>query len=164
VAPDATPEALAKGERRQMDCMDCHNRPSHQYAATPERAIDQAIANGEIERKLPYIRREAVRAIKQSYPTQEIGFAGIAATLATFYTKTDQPAPDRAALDRAIAAVQRVYGRNIFPTMKVTWGTYANNLGHLDFPGCFRCHDDNHKAKDGTTNSQDCELCHKIES
>jgi len=165
IAPDVTAEALAKGEHRQMDCMDCHNRPSHQFAATAERAVDQAIANGELERTLPFIRREAVRAIKQTYPTQDAGFSGIARSLTAFYaTSTTPTPPDRHAVDRAIAVVQRVYGRNVFPTMKVTWGTYANNLGHLDFPGCFRCHDDNHKAKDGTTISQDCELCHKMDS
>ena len=164
-APDVTPAALAKGEHRQMDCMDCHNRPSHQFAATAERAVDQAIANGELERTLPFIRREAVRVVKQTYPTQDAAFAGIASSLTTFYSTSNAPTPpDPHSVTRAIAAVQRVYGRNVFPTMKVTWGTYANNLGHLDFPGCFRCHDDNHKAKDGTTISQDCELCHKMES
>jgi nitrate/TMAO reductase-like tetraheme cytochrome c subunit len=164
-APDATPEALAKGQHRQMDCMDCHNRPSHQFAATAERAVDQAIANGELERTLPFVRREAVRAVKAEYPTQDTAFAGIAKSLNGFYAGSGSPAPvDRRALERAITAVQRIYGRNVFPTMKVTWGTYANNVGHLDFPGCFRCHDDNHKAKDGTTISQDCELCHKMES
>jgi len=47
--------------------------------------------------------------------------------------------------------------------MKVSWGSYANNIGHMDFPGCFRCHDDSHKAKDGTTISQDCSTCHTLE-
>jgi hypothetical protein len=47
--------------------------------------------------------------------------------------------------------------------MNVKWGTYANNVGHMNFPGCFRCHDDSHKAKDGSTISGDCELCHKQE-
>ena len=60
-------------------------------------------------------------------------------------------------------ALQRLYGRSVFPSMKVTWGAYANNLGHNDFPGCFRCHDDSHKSKDGTTIRQDCEMCHKLE-
>ena len=72
-----------------MDCMDCHNRPSHQFAATPERAVDQAIANGELERTLPFIRREAVRAIKQTYPTQDAGFSGIASSLTAFYYDVD---------------------------------------------------------------------------
>jgi hypothetical protein len=69
----------------------------------------------------------------------------------------------RAELNRAIEVVQRLYGRNVFPSMNVSWGTYANNVGHMNFPGCFRCHDDSHKAKDGSTISQDCELCHKQE-
>ena len=60
-------------------------------------------------------------------------------------------------------ALQHLYGRSVFPSMKVTFGTYADNLGHNDFPGCFRCHDDSHKAKDGTTISQDCEVCHAVE-
>jgi hypothetical protein len=51
----------------------------------------------------------------------------------------------------------------VFPLMRVTWGTYPNQLGHIDTPGCFRCHDDSHKTKDGKAISQDCELCHAIE-
>lgn len=46
--------------------------------------------------------------------------------------------------------------------MKVGWGTYPNNIGHLTSPGCFRCHDDNHKAPSGKTIAQDCESCHKM--
>ena len=145
-----TPEALAKGERRRMDCMDCHNRPSHQLAATPERAVDQAIARGDIERTLPFVRREAVRALKATYPTQDAAFSGIASSLTAFYatrprrrlrivTRSTEPLP------RCSAST----GGTCSPTMNVTWGTYANNIGHIDFPGCFRCHDDNHKAKDG---------------
>ena len=66
------------------------------------------------------------------------------------------------ALTRMIAGVQDVYARNVFPAMKVGWGTYPNNIGHVAFPGCFRCHDDNHKAPDGTVIQQDCETCHDI--
>jgi hypothetical protein len=56
-----------------------------------------------------------------------------------------------------------LYRRNVFPRMNVTWGTYGNNIGHTDAPGCFRCHDDNHKSKEGAVIRQDCELCHTIE-
>ena len=165
IAPDVTAEALAKGEHRQMDCMDCHNRPSHQFAATPERAVDQAIANGELERN-PAVhppRGGAGRQADLSHPRRRI--------------RWDREQPDdvlchvdhadasgSSAVDRAIAAVQRVYGRNVFPTMKVTWGTYANNLGHLDFPGASGATTTITRRKDGTTISQDCELCHKIDS
>jgi hypothetical protein len=47
--------------------------------------------------------------------------------------------------------------------MNVQFGTYPNHAGHIDFPGCFRCHDDSHKTKEGKTISQYCEACHKIE-
>ena len=64
---------------------------------------------------------------------------------------------------QAVIAVQQLYGRNVFPEMKVQFGSQPNNIGHVDFPGCFRCHDDNHKSKDGRTIGQDCETCHSLE-
>jgi hypothetical protein len=165
VAEGVSADALAKGERRVMDCVDCHNRPSHTFASSAERAVDQALGRGEIDRSLPFVRREAVRVLKASYPSQEAAFAGIRRDVQAFYRGSDValPADKRAQVDRAIDALQRLYSRNVFPSMKVAWGTYPNNLGHMDFPGCFRCHDDSHKAKDGSTISQDCELCHAQE-
>ena len=165
VAAGVSADTLAKGERRVMDCVDCHNRPSHTFASSAERAVDEALARGEIDRSLPFVRREAVRILKSSYPTQDAAFAGIAQALPEFYraNQADVLAAKRPLVDRAVGTLQRLYGRNVFPVMKVTWGVYANNLGHMDFPGCFRCHDDEHKAKDGSTITQDCELCHKQE-
>ncbi len=165
VADGVTSEALAAGERRRMDCMDCHNRPSHTFAASAERAVDLAIAQGQIARTLPFVRRESVRLLKQAYPSHEAADAAIRGGLEAFY-RAEHPGvltTGQPALAGAVAAVQRVYGRNVFPTMKVSWGSYANNIGHMDFPGCFRCHDDSHKAKDGTTISQDCSTCHTLE-
>ena len=66
-------------------------------------------------------------------------------------------------VEKAVTGAQQVYRRNVFPEMHVQFGTYPNNVGHMDFPGCFRCHDDNHKTKDGKKISQDCDTCHKIE-
>jgi hypothetical protein len=61
---------------------------------------------------------------------------------------------------RTVAGLQDVYRRNVFPTMNVTWGSYPNNKGHMTSNGCFRCHDESHTAKDGSTISGDCEFCH----
>jgi hypothetical protein len=55
-----------------------------------------------------------------------------------------------------------IYQGNVFPDMKVTWGTYSNNLGHMDAPGCFRCHDDSHDTSDKKTITQDCGACHEL--
>ncbi len=160
-----TDAELARGERRTMDCMDCHNRPSHRFDSTPENAVDDALAHGGIARTLPYARREAVAALKGTYPTQDAAAVAIARRLTDFYRGElkDQFAARQKDIDRAVATTQAIYQRDIFPEMNVVWGTYPNNLGHTDFPGCFRCHDDSHKAKDGSTIRQDCELCHKQE-
>jgi hypothetical protein len=165
VAEGVSAEALAAGERRQMDCMDCHNRPSHTMASSPERAVDQAIAGGRLPSTLPFVRRESVRLLKATYASQDDAGAAIRSGLEAFY-RTEFPAvasSHKPAIDNAVLAVQTLYNRNVFPSMKVSWGTYANNIGHMDFPGCFRCHDDSHTAKDGTTISADCEMCHKVE-
>jgi len=155
-----TPEQLAAGTRRRMDCMDCHNRPAHTFAATPERAVDTAITQEQIPRGLPFVRREAVAAVSAEYPNREVALGAIAERLNDFYRTGGA---DPALLRRAVAGAQDVWARNVFPAMNVRWGTYANNLGHVDAPGCFRCHDDEHKASDGGVIRQDCELCHSIE-
>jgi NapC/NirT cytochrome c family, N-terminal region len=164
-AEGVTAEQLAKGERRRMDCMDCHNRPSHPMAATPERAIDELIARGTIPRTLPFVRREAVKALKVTYPTQEAAGEGISRTLRDFYRSQYPQAymSQRPDVEKAVQAAEMIYRRNVFPEMNVQFGTYPNNIGHMDFPGCFRCHDDNHKSKDGKAIGQDCESCHKID-
>jgi nitrate/TMAO reductase-like tetraheme cytochrome c subunit len=164
-APGVTPDQLAKGERRRMDCMDCHNRPSHAFAGTPERAVNDAIARGEIPRTLGFVRREAVKVLKASYPSQDEAEREISRTLRDFYRAQD-PATYmglRQAVEKAVQATTAIYRRNVFPEMNVQFGTYPNNIGHMDFPGCFRCHDDDHKTKEGKAIGQDCDSCHKIE-
>jgi nitrate/TMAO reductase-like tetraheme cytochrome c subunit len=165
VAPGTTPEQLQKGERRRMDCMDCHNRPSHTMAPTPEKAINQVMARGDIPRDLPFVHREAVKALKAAYPTQDAADEGISRSVRDFYQSQYRQlyVTRREDVDKAVRATAAVYRRNVFPEMNVQFGTYPNNIGHIDFPGCFRCHDDNHVANDGKKISQDCETCHKIE-
>lgn len=154
-----TADDLAKGEYRTMDCMDCHNRPAHTFEPSAERAVDNAIVAGRISRDLPFARREAVAALKTEYPSRDAAFAAIEARMLELYRPKTS---DAAVIARTIAAVQDLYGRNVFPAMKVGWGAYPNNLGHMASPGCFRCHDDNHKATGGKTIAQDCESCHAM--
>ena len=164
-AEGVTPDQLAKGERRRMDCMDCHNRPSHPMAPTAEKAVNSAMAQGEIPKNLPYVRREAVKALKATFATQEAADEGISRALREFYRTQYQQVymTRRQDVEKAVTSAQNVYNRNVFPEMNVQFGTYPNNIGHMDSPGCFRCHDDNHKTKDGKTISQDCDTCHHIE-
>lgn len=159
VAPGTTPEQLAAGERRRMDCLDCHNRPAHTLSPTPERAVNEAMAQGRIPRDLPWVRREAAAAVTPEYPDREAALQGIATRLREFYGSNS--GAEGRLVEHAIAGTQDVWARNVFPAMRVTWGTYPNQIGHIDAPGCFRCHDDEHEAEDGSVIRQDCELCHR---
>jgi nitrate/TMAO reductase-like tetraheme cytochrome c subunit len=155
-SPGTKPEAIRNLPVRVMDCMDCHNRPTHAFEL-PERAVDHAMSVGEIPRDLPFIKKKSVEALKAPN-------AAIPAVLERFY-KDNYPdvfAARRADIARSSATVVAIHNRNVFPSMKVNWGNYPINLGHTDFPGCFRCHDDQHKGSDGKTVSQDCNACHEL--
>ena len=159
----AKPEELARGEHREMDCTDCHNRPTHIFEV-PERAVDEAMAQGSIDPKLPFIKKQAVAALKHDYPDRATAAREISASLENFY-RTGYPqvyAANPALVKASIQKVGAIYARNVFPEMNVTWGTYPNNLGHTDFPGCFRCHDGNHTSASKRTISNDCSTCHNL--
>jgi hypothetical protein len=159
-AEGSNDQAPVGAERRTMDCVDCHNTVGHPISPTPEKAVDSAIAAGEVSRKLPFARREGIRLLKASYPTQDAAVAEIERGLRSFY-QSQPSAADAQEIARTVSSLQNLYRRNVFPAMKVTWGSYPQNIGHPDSGGCLRCHDDLHKAKDGTTISGDCEYCHK---
>jgi hypothetical protein len=164
-AEGVTQAQLDRGERRTMDCVDCHNRPSHPFSASAERAVDSALASSEIAHDLPFVRREGVAALKAEYSSQDAASNAIAEKMRAFYRTTypELYAQKRQQIERAIIALQGLYTRNVFPSMRVGWGTYPNNIGHMDFPGCFRCHDDSHKGEDGSVIKQDCDTCHAME-
>jgi hypothetical protein len=159
----ATPDELARGEHRTMDCMDCHNRPSHTFEL-PERALDDAMAAGRINPSLPFVKKKSVELLRAEYADQEMALRLINEGLAEFYRSSypDLYRKDRSQVEAAAQQVGAIYARNVFPGMKVGWGTYPNNIGHEDFVGCFRCHDETHQASDGRTISQSCDACHTI--
>jgi len=161
LAKDAKLADLEKIPVREMDCVDCHNRPTHTYDQ-PDSGIDRALDAGRISSKLPFVKKVSLELIKKEYPVN--GDQAIASGFIDFYRSKypDLFASDKAAIESSAASLLALYRRNIFPDMKVTWGTYPNNIGHNDFPGCFRCHDDDHKAQNGKTIAQDCSSCHEL--
>jgi len=165
ISTDAKPtkEQLDKGEHRVMDCVDCHNRPTHAFDL-PENAVDKQMSAGQISTDLPYIRKKAVEVLKVNYPTRDAAQQGITAGIDKFY-QANYPAiyqARRTVVEQAGAEVVRIYLRNVFPDMRVTWGTHPNNIGHNDSPGCFRCHDGSHTSADGQTIPNDCSTCHQV--
>jgi hypothetical protein len=157
-------EAAAGDSRiRVMDCVDCHNRATHIYE-NRERAIDERINLGLMDRTLPFLKREAVRALSSDYPSREAGLEAIANHMYGFYRRSfpDIARSRAASIDSAVEALQAVFRRNIHPEMNITWGTYPSHIGHTGEQGCFRCH--NSRLTDGNGNSigLDCTLCHSI--
>ncbi len=163
-SPDVKPAPASEHVKpRQMDCVDCHNRPTHAFQM-PDDAIDQAINDGRISRDLPFIKKEAVAILKADYPSQNDAVVKIPQALADYY-KTSYPDvynQKRALVDAAGEAVKNAFLRNVSPEMKLTWGTHPNFLGHADGGGCFRCHDGSHVSRDGKAIASDCNTCHVI--
>ena len=147
---------ISKYEIRTMDCMDCHNRPSHRYLS-PDVAVNQALAQRKIDPAMPWIKTNAVYVLTRKYNSDDEARDGIATLLTARY-----PADPR--VRAAIPVVQAIYTNNFFPEMKANWSVYPDNVGHMIWPGCFRCHDGIHKADDGKRliKANDCNSCHTI--
>lgn len=140
---------------RVMDCMDCHNRPAHSFP-TANSVVEQSMAAGTLSTKLPAIKRVAVQAMTQ----KDLTGADAAQKIATFMQAKYADAPE---LPAAISEVQRLYSTTIFPDRKADWTVYPNNIGHKDWLGCFRCHDNKHKTDKGeSVKANDCRSCHII--
>ncbi len=150
-----------EGERRTIDCMDCHNRPAHEFLS-PQESIDLAITNGRIDRSLPFIKREAVATLLPPYVPDAEALARIGERISSFYRENypDLWESRRAAIYQAIDTTRAVYVANIFSEMNVDWTTYPDNIGHMYSDGCFRCHDNRHVNQNGDTIVEDCESCH----
>jgi hypothetical protein len=153
----------AYGEFREMDCIDCHNRPTHIYLP-PGVALDNKIMSGAIDKSIPFIKKKAMEVISRDYLSQEEAKATIAAELHDYYAKNYSGVVDAQgdALRKSIAGIQAAYAENVFPEMNIKWGTYTNHLGHNDDVGCFRCHDEDHQTEAGEVISMDCNTCHTI--
>ena len=148
---------------RTVDCIDCHNRPSHQYLS-PVRAVNEALHRGRLDVSLPYIKREAVLALDRTYEDTPAALQAIEARLAGFYQKEypEVMAQHQGAVQQAVATVQGIFRENFFPEMKVSWKAYPDHIGHSEYQGCFRCHGSELATADGKAISSDCSLCHVI--
>jgi len=158
-----SPEEGQPTEWRPMDCVDCHNRPTHIYYGASE-AVDLMLERRFIKSDLPYIKRESVRAITAEYDSHDAAREGIPSSIEAFYREEYPGLAEERAQDLADAGriLANVYASNVFPTMKIGWDTYPDHIGHEKWPGCFRCHEGNQATADGETIRDDCELCHAV--
>ncbi|HJQ34566.1 MAG TPA: NapC/NirT family cytochrome c [Pyrinomonadaceae bacterium] len=160
---NVTPEQLAAGEQRRMDCVDCHNRPAHVYVP-PDRAVNDSLNAGKLDPSLPYIKRQAVEILTRDYQTTDEAVAVLGRDLEGFYRQNyaDVYAQRADAVRAAVAEVQRIYQTYNFPEMKTDWKTHPDNLSHFYYQGCFRCHDGQHVSADGSRIRNECNICHTV--
>ena len=148
---------------RVMDCIDCHNRPTHIYRL-PGNELDSALEAGRIDASLPFVKREGLRLLKTEWASHDEARTRIPAELQAFYEQQyPEVAKDKAEdIARAGRQVATIWTTNVWPSMNITWGTYPSHIGHQDYPGCFRCHDESHTDAAGDTIPQDCDTCHSL--
>lgn len=163
IASDVEPSSA--NQTKTMDCLDCHNRPSHDYLS-PSHFVDNSLAAGEISSDIPEIKSIAMEILARDYPTTDSAMNYITARVNSYYERNYEEFLDtgRVVLDQAITAIQDGYKNNIFPFMKAQWSVYPNYIGHVESMGCFRCHNDTFQSDDGHVISMDCNLCHAIKA
>jgi nitrate/TMAO reductase-like tetraheme cytochrome c subunit len=151
-------ELLQTRPRRTMDCMDCHNRPTHTFESVDD-ALDRALANGRLDRSIPFLRRNAARVLQTEVGRDDDARQKIREALEDLYGGEMVLSPEL--LEETTAGLLAIWSRNVFPAMEIQWGTYPNFLGHGDGEGgCFRCHAGDHTSTSGRTIPDDCETCH----
>jgi hypothetical protein len=152
---------VATMQLHRMDCIDCHNRPSHSFQ-TPDVAVDNALSRNVMSPTLPWVKTLGVNTLSRAFSTSEAAHAGIRNDVLAFYAdKYPDLATARGAdIERVVTGLTAIFDRNVFPNMDVSWKTYPNNIGHRNSPGCFRCHDGRHVAADGSVITHECKACH----
>jgi nitrate/TMAO reductase-like tetraheme cytochrome c subunit len=158
-----TKEQIAATPKRRMDCIDCHNRPTHIYVP-PDTSVDRSFAAHRLDITLPFLKQQSVAALIGDYKDTDAAMQGIAKTIEDFYAGKypDVARNKQPEIRSAVEEVQRIYKVTIFPEMKVDWRSHPNNIGHMYTNGCFRCHDGQHVSPEGKVISKSCNTCHTV--
>lgn len=158
-----TPQQIEKLERRRMDCVDCHNASGHPFG-NPANLVDEAIRAERISRAIPSVKARALAVIAQAQ-----SLTGTKAERAAAIDKAleaDRPKQAKPELEKAERAykeeMRRILLQTTFSHKDLGWKTFPDNLGHNDFPGCFRCHDGKHLDGSGQAIRVQCTLCHAL--
>ena len=154
---------VAAVQPRTMDCIDCHNRPSHTYNSPPV-YFDKALLTGEISTKIPFVKKISMDVLRQTFTDRDTALHSIQDQILNFYKTghNDFYEQNGELISNAVSSVQKSFSQNTFPGMKVTYDVYPDHIGHLESEGCFRCHNDSFKSETGRTITKDCNLCHTI--
>ncbi len=162
VTSNIDPATIDQSKLQTVDCITCHNRVTHDFEP-PANSVDNAMSSGLISPKIPEVRKKAVEVLSVKYPSQPVAMSGIAG-LSNYYKQyySDFYSSNQDLIDSAVTELQDIYNRTVFVDQKVDWTTHPNNLGHIDSPGCFRCHDGKHLNSQQQAVRLECNLCHSI--
>lgn len=156
------PSTIDENQLKPMDCITCHNRVTHDFQS-PARSVDESMAKGSIDASIPLIRVKAVNVLSVQYPSRDEAIKAIAGieeeykrNLFDYYSQNGEK------VKTAVAEMQAIYDRTVFHDQQIDWTTYPNNLGHIDAPGCFRCHDGKHLNENKEAVRLECNICHAI--
>lgn len=148
---------------RRLDCIDCHNRPSHVYNI-PNKVVNAFMKFNRIDKNIPFIKNVAVQTLENGDISQENSYEDIKKAITSYYERyyPDVVRNNGKGLLASIKSINYIFMNNYFPNMKVSWRRYPNNIGHLYSKGCFRCHDGKHVSPEGKVLGSDCNICHTI--
>jgi hypothetical protein len=153
---------IAVAPKRTMECIDCHNRPTHIYRTAGEE-LDQMFSLWPELQGVPYLKKASGEVLARRFDEASIQRKEVGRALLAWYDAHPEDKPDPVLLEKAADHVQEIYSRNVWPRMNITWGTYANHIGHTTTAlGCLRCHGNNHVNAAGKAVRADCRLCHTI--
>jgi nitrate/TMAO reductase-like tetraheme cytochrome c subunit len=162
VESDFDPTRVDSTQLKEMDCITCHNRITHRIY-TPEESLDRALTLGQISQGVPEIREKGVEVLSGEYATQADAQTGIA-KLESYYKGNYEEYYEANAekVTNAVKVLQQIYADSVFIDQKVSWDSHPTNVGHIDSPGCFRCHDGKHLDANQEAIRLECNLCHSI--
>lgn len=158
-----TPAQIASMPRRRMDCIDCHNRVSHRFQL-PAEALDSALATKQIDPAIPAIKEKGIEVLTPKYADMQIAQAAIN-RLDAFYSQNfaDYYQKNQPIVQNAINVLQTLYPQLHYPDQGLDWTTHPDNIGHKNWPGCFRCHDGKHFTSDRKEAIRlECNVCHSL--
>ena len=153
------PNSIKPDQLKTVDCLTCHNRVTHNFMP-PEESVNLAMSRGLIDPSIPDIHLKAVEVLSTKYATREEAMKAIDGLDRYYQNSLYKGHEDK--IQAAIKSIQDIYDRTVFLDQKIDWTTYANNLGHIDSPGCFRCHDGKHLDPNQQAIRLECNLCHSI--
>lgn len=160
-----SPEEIASAEKYVMDCVTCHNQVGHPFPS-PERLVDDALAEGRLSQDLPFAKREMMSLLMDTYPSQEAALEAVNSLEARYISLYPEVvAAQPAAIQQATELGKELVTRLVFEEPGITWQSFPDNSGHgghKDFPGCFRCHDGKHSSSEGESIRLHCNICHSV--